>query len=77
MEPVYALFMKHEALRNLIRRKVESFRTMAQAAAKFDISAPYLSQLTRKKYPAPITDEIARKFGYTMKEREFEKIKEE
>jgi transcriptional regulator with XRE-family HTH domain len=74
---VYAHLMKHESLRNLIRRRTAAYATQLEAAKEFGISPQYLSEVVREKQPKPITDEIARKFGYTMKEREFEKVKEE
>lgn len=65
--------MKEEQLRELIRRRVGKHKTQREASDAFGITEQYLSGLLRDK---PITDQVAKKFGYTMKEREFEKIKE-
>jgi Zn-dependent peptidase ImmA (M78 family) len=66
--------MKESRLREIIRREVgRNYTTKQDAAKAFGISAQYLSELLRTK---PITDKVARKFGYQQKEREFEKITE-
>jgi len=65
--------MTEEALLKRIRRLTDG-RTQKKSANKFGVSQAYLNQILTGA--RPITDEVARKFGYRQKQREFEKIKE-
>jgi hypothetical protein len=63
--------MTETKLRKLIQVRVAGYRTQREASLDLDISEQYLSEILRDK---PISESVARRFGYTAKEREFEKI---
>jgi len=68
--------MDETGIRKKIKAKWDSIACSQKSlASEMGISPQYLSEILSGD--KPITDNIARKFGYRMKEREFEKIKGE
>jgi hypothetical protein len=65
--------ISNSVLRAKIAHKASKYKNQTEAAAAFGMTQQNLSQILTGH---PITNEEARLFGYRLKERFFEKIKE-